>query len=746
MKNQLLNLKMIALMCLMMVLGGANVWAEQYKIVFAKSGTDKDGSIEITNTTKVSTVVSEGQDYIASFTGSCSKAYYKCKQGVKLGSSNDKTGSGTFELKIDNAYQENIKKLTIKSVVYKSSDATTLQVYSGSTSLGENIPLGEDFVYTFKTPTTVPSVKIVTSPKRAYISEIILETEENIPTLVASETALDFGSVENNTSKDLSFKLSGSKLTAGATLSVAGDYFTVTPTSVAQTDGTIPETDVTVSYNPTAVGSHTATLTISSTGAEAKTITLTGKSANAYTVAWNVNGNVYTDGTPTTKVVEGEKVSVLPTAPRDINGKVFVGWTNASLSASQDAAPKVLFTDVADAPKVTGDVTYYAVFAKRAGDGEVTYTKLTSNQFKTDATYVIGAQQLTTNNTMWYFNGNVDNSWGKMTSTTSIKSLMTFTLSGSASALVVKGDNGKYLSKPIDKKFNEMTSEEIQILLTSDGTVKNSDNTLSLKYNYNSGNGGLRWYSSSTGTQAYFYEVSGGYTYSGYCTTVAEPTYTPATVNFVAHAGDDYYATFSNANVVFIPKNVTISAVTVDNNNVVMRKSTDGVLGTEETVNIKGTDVAGYYIPANTGVLLNSKNSGEVTYYTVKNKEVAAYSADLDNMLMPSVAGGVFEATDGYKYYKLAYDNFGNETGLGFYWGAPEGGKFFVKAGTAYLAVPVSKAGAKGFAFNGEATGIEGVNANVENAKAIYNLNGQRVASMAKPGLYIVNGKKVVRK
>ena len=28
MKNQLLNLKMIALMCLMMVLGGANVWAQ----------------------------------------------------------------------------------------------------------------------------------------------------------------------------------------------------------------------------------------------------------------------------------------------------------------------------------------------------------------------------------------------------------------------------------------------------------------------------------------------------------------------------------------------------------------------------------------------------------------------------------------------------------------------------------------------------------------------------------------------
>lgn len=744
MKNQLLNLKMIALMCLMMVLGGANVWAEQYKIVFAKSSAD--GNADIDNTTDVSTVVSEGQDYIASFTSSCKKAFYKCKQGVKLGSSSDE---GTIEFNIASPYQDNIKKITIKSVKY-GSDTGTLTLYNGTTSLKSEITPGTDYTYTFDAPTTVSSIKLSTSTKRAYISEIILETaESNTPTLVASESALAFDFVENNTSKDLTFKLSGTKLTADATLSVAGDYFTVTPTSVTQTDGTIAETDVTVSYKPTAVGSHTATLTISSTGATDKTITLTGKSANAYTVAWSVNGKAYSEGTPTTKVLDGEKVTVLPTTPTDINGKVFVGWTNASLSAPQDAAPKVLFTDVADAPKVTGDVTYYAVFAKRVGDGEVTYTKLTSNQFKTDATYVIGAQQLTTNNTMWYFNGNVDKNWGRMSSTTSIESLMTFTLSGSASALVVKGENGKYLStSSTSGKFYEMSLEETKIILTSNGTIKYSGNTL--RHNYRDGDGGLRWYSGTTGVLAYFYEVNDGYTYSGYCTTVgpsAEPTYTPATVNFVAYAGADYYATFSNANVVFMPKDVTISAVTVDNNNVVMWKSTEGVLGTEETVNIEGTDVAGYYIPANTGVLLNSKKGGVVTYYTVENKEVAAYNADLDNMLMPSVAGGEFTAEAAKVYYKLAYNNYEASTGLGFYWGAIDGGAFYVKGGTAYLAVPKAKAaGAKGFTLNGEATGIDGVNANVENAKAIYNLNGQRVASMAKPGLYIVNGKKVVRK
>lgn len=738
MKNQLLNLKMIALMCLMMVLGGANVWAEQYKIVF-KTNTS-DGSITIDNNTKVSDVVSEGVGYISSF-NSCSKAYYNCKSGVKLGS---KSTEGTLNFIIASPYQNNIKKITIKSVKY-GTDTGTLTLYNGTTSLKSGITPGTDYTHTFDAPTTVSSIKLSTSAKRAYISEIILETaESNTPTLVASETALDFGSVENNTSKDLTFKLSGTKLTAGATLSVAGDYFTVTPTSVAQTDGTIPETDVTVSYKPTAVGSHTATLTISSTGANDKTITLTGTSANAYNVAWNVNGKAYTDGTPTTKVVEGEKVSVLPTAPSDINGKVFVGWTNASLSVPQDAAPQVLFTDVADAPKVTGDVTYYAVFANRTDGGEVTYTKLTSDQFKTDATYVIGAEQSATNNTMWYFNGNVDKDWGRMSSTTSIESLMTFTLSGSASALVVKGENGKYLStSSTTGKFYEMSLEETKIILTSNGTIKYSGNTL--RHNYNNGDGGLRWYNGSTGVLAYFYEVNDGYTYSGYCTTVAVPTYTPATVNFVAYAGADYYATFSNANVVFMPKDVTISTVTVDDKRILMWKSTDNYLGTEETVNIEGTDVAGYYIPANTGVLLKSQKGGEVTYYTVANKDVAPFDAKL-NMLMPSVAGGEFTADGRYKYYKLAYNKYDKHEYLGFYWGAEAGGAFKVKAGTAYLAVPAGGNAAKGFTLNGEATGIEGVNANVENAKAIYNLNGQRVASMAKPGLYIVNGKKVVRK
>lgn len=633
MKNQLLNLKMIALMCLMMVLGGANVWADNVSYKF----TSKDWK-----------ATSEGT--FANWKSINAGNRFTSGQGVQI-TSGIKEGCANSPVKF-----ENIKTVTVNYCTNDNSGKGTISVYGVETTSSKA-----------QSGTQIGSIFSVTKPS------------------------------SNGTS--IKSAIFSPSLTVSGYVQI---YVTCTTNSVY-----IKSVDI--EYEPA--------------------------SSVKYDVTWNVNGEVYTKGEPSIKVSEDQKVSTLPTAPEAINGKSFIGWTDAAISAPQDDAPNVLFTDVADAPKVTGNVTYYAVFAdsKYTGDTEAKIAQ--TLEFDT-----------------WTYSGNTTEKkdyrlFGKDSYVESAE----FDLSTLAKVVVYAGTFG-------DKKNTGLTIgddtniwKKVDIKGQSDITENVFEGGTPL-----SGNGKLRVISNvgdgiNNGVRISKIEIFTNQpvpTYYGYCTTVgaaAEPIYTLAKVNFVAHAGDDYYATFSNANVVFMPKDVTISTVAVEKNSIVLCNSTEGYLGKEETVKIAGNNVAGYYIPANTGVLLNSKNSGEVTYYTVKNKEVDAYDADI-NMLMPSVAGGVFEATDGYKYYKLAYDNFGNETGLGFYWGADNGGAFYVKAGTAYLKVPEAETNAKGFTLNGEATGIEGVNANVENAKAIYNLNGQRVASMAKPGLYIVNGKKVVRK
>ena len=86
-----------------------------------------------------------------------------------------------------------------------------------------------------------------------------------------------------------------------------------------------------------------------------------------YNVSWKVNGEPYAIGNPSTSVKVGQSVTALPTEPDAIGTKVFVGWTDAEIAATQSTAPDVLFTTPEDAPAVTGNVTYYAVFAVATG-------------------------------------------------------------------------------------------------------------------------------------------------------------------------------------------------------------------------------------------------------------------------------------------------------------------------------------------------------------------------------------------
>lgn len=575
------------------------------------------------------------------------------------------------------------------------------------------------------------------------------------PTLSASVSSLDFVTTEAKPTDTKSFSLSGTKLTSPATLSITGDnadLFSVSTTSVEPTDGSIPSTQITVSYNPASTStpaSHSAILNINSTDAAPIAIALRGRVVSDQTVyhnvAWMVNGSLYSEGTPTTTVADGSKVSQLPTAPANINDYKFVGWTNSQITTNQSTAPSVLFTSAADAPAVTADVVYYAVYASQ--DGAATWKKLEASEVKKEGVYAIITSRGYT------FSGFIKDGKGYY-----CKTQFSFNTSGIATSApedvceltLKKNGNGFSMYNAnygfLYAKSSSRGNLAWHVTETSYWSYTNSNWVYNkcgayLRYSGNFANEYFNTYSNNTDSEIFFAQKISS---ASYTTTIASaPSYAAKAITLKAEASNAYWATFSCSEPTFFPKAVAVNAITVADGRIianadVFESSTDVAIG-------DGT-LSGVYVPANTGVLIKSSESN-ITCYVVANKNVSAID-ESQNMLKPAPTdGGVFTSANDKIYYKLAYDDFIHKKDLGFYYGADAGGAFYVKKETAYLAVPTAKAeGAKAFVLDDETNAINGISTRNDQAETVYNLNGQRVASMAKSGLYIVNGKKVVRK
>ena len=588
-----------------------------------------------------------------------------------------------------------------------------------------------------------------------YSGAFYIYKEVSGPTLSAKVSSLDFVTTEAMPTDTKSFSLSGTKLTSPASLSITGDdadLFSVSPSSIEPTDGSIPSTQITVSYNPASTSTpatHSAILNITSTDTAPIAIALKGSVVIDQTVyhnvAWMVNGAPYSAGAPTTTVADGSKVSQLPTAPANINEYKFVGWTNSPITTNQSTAPSVLFTSAADAPEVKADVVYYAVYASQ--DGANQWKMLNASEVKEEGVYTIITSR------GFAFSGFIKDGKGYY-----CKTQFSFNTSGIATSahedvceLTLKKNGNGFSMYNANYGFLYAKSSSRGNLAWHDTETSYWSYTKSnwvyndcgayLRYSGNFANECFNTYSNNTDSEIYFAQKISS---ASYTTTIASaPSYTAKAISLKAEASKAYWATFSYSEPTFFPEEVAVNAITVADGRIiadadVFESSTDVAIG-------DGT-LSGVYVPANTGVLIKSSQSN-ITCYVVANKTVAALQ-ESQNMLKPAPTnGGVFTPATDKIYYKLAYDDFIAKKDLGFYYGADAGGAFYVKAETAYLAVPITKAeGAKAFVLDDETTAINGISTRNKHAETVYNLNGQRVASMAKPGLYIVNGKKVVRK
>jgi len=569
------------------------------------------------------------------------------------------------------------------------------------------------------------------------------------PTLSTSVSSLDFVASEVGNSYNKSINISGANLTSSATITISGkdaNMFSATPSVIEATDGTISSTEVLVSYNPSTTGTHTAVLTISSSDATPVAVDLKGRVAGNHIITWKVNGSTYSVGSPTTVVADGEKVAQLPTPPSDVEDNKFVGWTTTEITSKQSSAPSVLFTSASDAPIVTSDAEYYAVYASQ--DGPATWKKLKASDVKEEGVYAL----ITSDG--YAFSGIIKggksyfcktqfsfNNYNIATSAPEDVCELTLKKSGDGFSMYNAKHGYLYAKKNAVENLAWQESEPSYWCFYNAGWCYKAYGAYLRAYSVTSANGYFNTCYNKSQADVYFAQKISS---ASYITTLgATPIYTAKAISLKAETADAHWATFSYSEPTFFPEAVAVNAITVAEGTIT---TNNDVFEHSSAVTIGEATLSGVYVPANTGVLIKSADA-DATCYVVANKTVAALQ-ESQNMLKPAlVGGGVFSAENDYTYYKLAYNDFSSRTGLGFYYGADAGGAFYVKAETAYLAVPTAMSeGAKAFVLDGETTAINGISTRNYHTEAVYNLNGQRVASMAKPGLYIVNGKKVVRK
>ena len=193
---------------------------------------------------------------------------------------------------------------------------------------------------------------------------------------------------------------------------------------------------------------------------------------------------------------------------------------------------------------------------------------------------------------------------------------------------------------------------------------------------------------------------------------------------------NNYYATFSNpySDIELDGNGIEVYNVTVSGEQLVLTKRSDNKVAKGE------------------GVLVKVSSDATITVKPIDAGLTAASEAENYLVPTPVTAGTVSEP--GYKLYRLAYNDFTNKTGLGFYTGSDDGFSITydpAKPYKAYLKVSTAQAAQiKKFLLNPQPTHVDGINVNEqETDKAIYDISGRRVENPT-PGFYIQGNKKIV--
>ncbi len=188
------------------------------------------------------------------------------------------------------------------------------------------------------------------------------------PTITAIPTSLALNATTGK-SVTKTFNVTGVSLEGNvtATLTDANQVFSLSETSISMADATNGK-DITVTFSPTANGTFTGTVTLTSSNAESVTITLNGEAtppeiiADPETLAFNaIIGNTETK---TFEVLGADLSGNVTATLTDANGVFSISPASVSVSAAEDGATfSVTFAPITTGT-FTGSVTLSTLYAE----------------------------------------------------------------------------------------------------------------------------------------------------------------------------------------------------------------------------------------------------------------------------------------------------------------------------------------------------------------------------------------------
>ena len=208
----------------------------------------------------------------------------------------------------------------------------------------------------------------------------------------------------------------------GTMSGVASHSYSANPINCGATLTITCAADASHKDNPTvtATGTHGAITVVSATEVTIANVTsdievsISYAAKDVYTITWMANGSEYTTGGPTTSVLEGGKITTLPTTPTSCSATYsnFIGWYPVEAGAeSSPTLPASLGTlgdkVVVNSTEPSDNVTYYAVFS----DGDPAgWTLVTSaDDLNEEDEYTLGSKNSLDNASLYMMSTQASN-------------------------------------------------------------------------------------------------------------------------------------------------------------------------------------------------------------------------------------------------------------------------------------------------------------------------------------------------